>query len=272
MKTKFCLSLILYFVSLCVNAARIDTLSVYSDTMNRNINTVVILPEKALKGEKCPVFYMLHGHSGDERTWLLIKPELPEMADDAGIIVVCPDGENSWYWDSERNPESRFETFVSGELVSYVDGKYPTVKDRSGRVIAGLSMGGHGALWLAMRHSDVYCAAGSTSGGVDFRPFPENWNIKDQLGIMDENKDLWSRHTVMENVDKLSKANLKLIIDCGTEDFFYGVNKKFHEKLLEYKVPHDFILRPGKHDAKYWSNSIEYQWLFMKNILKSRIN
>lgn len=93
------------------------------------------------------------------------------------VIVVCPDGENSWYWDSPKDPSSRFETFVARELIDYVDAHYPTRGDRSGRAITGLSMGGHGGLWLSFRHKDTFGAGGSTSGGVDIRPFPENWEM-----------------------------------------------------------------------------------------------
>ena len=71
------------------------------------------------------------------------------------------------------NADVRYETFISDELVKYVDSHYKTVADRKGRAITGLSMGGHGAMWNGLRHSDVFSAAGSTSGGVDYPPFPE---------------------------------------------------------------------------------------------------
>ena len=85
----------------------------------------------------------------------------PEIADEKGIIFVCPDGKDSWYWDSPKNPAYRYETFVSSELVNYIDRNYKTIADRKGRAITGLSMGGHGAMWLGIRHKDVFGAAGS---------------------------------------------------------------------------------------------------------------
>lgn len=165
-----------------VSAATIDRIAVRSEAMKKEIPVVVIVPDAAKSGVRMPVLYLLHGYSGDQETWLNVKPSLPQMADRDSVIVVCPDGENSWYWDSPKDPSSRFETFVARELIDYVDAHYPTRGDRSGRAITGLSMGGHGGLWLSFRHKDTFGAGGSTSGGVDIRPFPENWEMAKQLG------------------------------------------------------------------------------------------
>ena len=97
-KLGLCLAVLL-LTALCAQAARVDTLSVASPKMKRNIPVVVIVPEQALAGNSCPTLYLLHGHGGNAFTWPTIKPELPQMADRDGIIVVCPDGEASWYWD-----------------------------------------------------------------------------------------------------------------------------------------------------------------------------
>ena len=248
-----------------IQAARVDTLSVRSEAMNKEIKVVTVCPDKALNGEKCPVIYLLHGHGGHEKTWIEVKPNLPEIADQEGIIFVCPNGSrDSWYWDSPVNAESRYETFVSKELVNYVDGHLSTLPDREYRAITGLSMGGHGAMWLAIRHKDVFGAVGSTSGGLDIRPFPDNWGMKKQLGERDENLAVWNNHTVINILDQIKQGDLAIIIDCGVNDFFLAVNKAVHERLVQAKIDHDFILRPGGHNGKYWNNSIDYQILFFK--------
>lgn len=97
------------------------------------------------EGKGAAVVYLLHGYGGNETTWPSLKPELKDYADRENLIFVCPNGENSWYWDSPLNEDSQFETFVSRELVSYVDGHYRTLPSREKRAITGLSMGGHGA-------------------------------------------------------------------------------------------------------------------------------
>jgi len=242
-------------------AAKVDSLLIDSPLMEHGVKVVIISPDKATS-EACPTLYLLHGHSGNEKTWLVIKPNLPEIVDEKGLIVVCPDGENSWYWDSPLNANVRYETFISDELVRYVDGHYNTIADRRGRAIAGLSMGGHGALWNAIRHSDVFSAAGSMSGGLDIRPFPKNWNMSDQLGDQSTHPDNWESHTVINLVPRMEKGRLAIIVDCGEEDFFLKVNKAFHEALLKKGIDHDFITRPGAHNNAYWGNSIDYQILF----------
>ena len=248
-----------------MKAAKVDSIWVHSASMNKEIGVITICPDKALKGEKCPVVYLLHGCTDDRTKWITIKPDLPEIADREGMIFVCPSANrDSWYWDSPIVPESKYETFVSKELVKYVDSHLATYPVASKRAITGLSMGGHGAMWLAIRHKDVFGAVGSTSGGLDIRPFPEYWNMKKYLGERDENLEVWNNHTVINQLDRLKEGELAIIIDCGVGDFFYAVNKAVHERLLSQKISHDFISRPGGHNDGYWNNSIDYQILFFR--------
>lgn len=247
-------------LSLSIQAATVSTVEVYSDAMKKNVQVVVITPEKS--ETPSAVVYLLHGYSGNELNWLRIKPELAGIADRHNLIFVCPDGRNSWYWDSPKDPAYRYETFVAKELVQYIDANYPTRKDRTARAITGLSMGGHGALWIAFRHTETFGAAGSTSGGVDIRPFPNNWEMSKQLGTLADNPQLWESHTVINQIDRIKNKDLALIIDCGTDDFFFEVNNNFHQKLLDNGISHDYLVRPGGHNNAYWSNSIDYQILF----------
>lgn len=253
-------------------AGRVDTIMVKSPSMNKDVKVVIILPNKSFgkKASACPTIYLLHGYGGNAKAWIKFKPNLPDIADEKGIIFVCPDAKNSWYWDSPKDSTSRYETFVSSELVNYIDSHYKTIANRNNRAITGLSMGGHGGLWLGIRHKDVFGAAGSTSGGVDIRPFPQNWAMAKQLGEYANNKNLWDTHTVINQIDKLSNGDLAIIIDCGESDFFLNVNKELHSRLLALKIDHDFITRPGGHTSTYWNNSIDYQILFFDKFFKKK--
>lgn len=262
------LLLFLLSVSLPAHAATVDSLQIRSEKMNRNIPCIVISPD-IRPGNSSPVLYLLHGHGGNHRSWITTQPDLPRLADQYGMIIVCPDGRNSWYWDSPLHADSQFETFVSQELTDYIDRNYPTIQDRSGRAITGLSMGGHGAMWLAIRHQEIFGAAGSTSGGLDIRPFPDNWNLKEHLGERDENQDRWDNHTVINQLDKLENGRLALIIDCGYSDFFLEVNNQFHQQLLNQGIDHDYIVRPGGHNGDYWKNAIDYQLLFFNKFFNA---
>ena len=272
MKNKSILAgILLIFVAMGMRAAQVDTVMVESRAMNEGVKVVYVVPDKALGGQAqaCPVIYLLHGYGGEAKSWITIKPELPRIADEKGIIFVCPDGKNSWYWDSPLNPAYRYETFVSSELIEYTDRHYRTVASRQGRAITGLSMGGHGALWNAFRHKDVFGAAGSTSGGVDIRPFPQNWEMSRQLGEFAANKKRWDEHTVINQIDKIQNGDLAIIFDCGESDFFLEVNKDLHKRLLGRGIDHDFITRPGVHNSAYWNNSIDYQILFFEKFFSN---
>ncbi len=115
--------------------------------------------------------------------------------------------------------KSQYETHVAGEVVEWVDKNYNTVKDRSGRAISGLSMGGHGAPYLALKHQDVFGAAGSTSGGVDLRPFPKNWDIAKRIGTYAAQPQRWEEMSVIITLHLLEPGSLHPIVDCGTGDF-----------------------------------------------------
>ncbi len=243
-----------------------DTISVYSTSMRKQIKNMIILPASYQKNtqKKYPVVYLLHGYGGCYDTWATYtKPDLAQTASDFEMIIVCPDGLNSWYWDSPINSSYRYETYISKELTTYIDTKYRTTNNRTGRAITGYSMGGHGALWLAFRHPDIFGACGSISGGVDIRPFPENWEIKKQLGNYADNPQRWNEYTVINQIPYNSNSGLlAIIIDCGYYDFFYNVNQKLHEKLCYFNIPHDYLTRPGGHTHEYWNNAIDYQLLF----------
>lgn len=263
---------LLLLVASSAYASRIDTLMVHSPSMNKEVQVIVVIPDAALGDQAvaCPTLYLLHGHGNNAFCWPGLKPDLGKTADEKGMIFVCPDGKASWYWDSPKDSTYRYETFVSLELVSYIDKHYETIADRRGRAISGLSMGGHGALWNAFRHKDVFGAVGSTSGGADIRPFPKSWDMAKQLGEYADNKQVWDAHTVINQIDKLENGDLAIIFDCGADDFFLDVNMNLNERLWARKIDHDFIIRPGDHSGKYWSNSIDYQILFFDKFFKKK--
>ena len=252
-----------------VNAAIVDTVDTYSPSMKKTIKAVVITPDNYANATALPVVYLLNGYSGNYRSWIAGAKGIETAVDLYQIIIVCPDGNNSWYWDSPVDPNYKYETYVSTELVNWIDSKYKTIKDKKGRAITGLSMGGHGGLYLAIKHQDVFGAGGSMSGGVDIRPFPNNWDMSLRLGKYSEQPENWEKYTVINLLHLVKPNSLALIIDCGTEDFFYKVNENLHQQMVYLNIAHDYIVRPGAHNWSYWTNAIQYQLLFMNNYFKS---
>lgn len=282
---KILFAILSVFCSATAMAGIVDTLKVHSDAMNKDIQVVVVRPSSTqkpvapAKGKKakvnvqetvahCPVVYLLHGAFANEYKWLEVKPTLPQIADEMQMIFVTPYVMNTWYFDSPVNKEFQYETFITKELIPWIDANYPTIADRNHRAVTGLSMGGHGALFLSSRHLDLFGAAASMSGGVDIRLFPLNWNLPDVLGEMAANRQSWDEHTVMECVKNLKNGDLAISFDCGESDFFIEVNKALHARLLALGIEHDFTTRPGGHTDQYWSNSLDYQLLFFKKFFE----
>lgn len=272
MKKLFLLTI--FFNSFFVFASCIDTLMVESKSMNKVISNIIIKPDSYdSKNNSYSVLYLLHGAGGDYTSWIANVPSLQEYANVYDILIVCPDGgSTSWYFDSPIDKEMKYETYISKELVEAIDEKYKTIPERTSRAISGLSMGGHGAFYLAFKHKNIWGAAGSMSGGLDIRPFPNEWDLPKRLGSYSDHKEYWDENTVINLVYMIKGNDLKLIFDSGINDFFYDSNKRLHEKLVERNIPHDYIERPGIHNWNYWANAIKYQLLFFTDYFNTNKN
>lgn len=286
---KILLISLVSLLSFPIYAAKVDTLDVPSAAMNRTLRTAVVLPDRYHKRKKqkaalsFPVLYLLHGGSGSFRDWLTKTPDktlLQRLADEYNVIIVTPDGDpTSYYFDSPLIKTSQFETFIANELIQKIDDTYRTVRDRKGRVIAGLSMGGHGAMFISSRHPDLYAAAGSMSGVMNINT--STWKVPADfaklrmenfgrlLGPAKEGETPYPGYTMVTLADTLKANKLPLIFDIGVDDFLIETNRDLHRRLLDNKTPHDYIERPGGHTWDYWANALPYQLLFFSKILKA---
>lgn len=251
-----------------VRSSIILDISVPSACLERTNKALVILPESYDGRETYPTLYLLHGHDMPYTDWLRLRPDLAQLATAHGMIIVCPDGANSWYIDSPEDPTSRYETFIAQNLVPFIDHHFRTRPEKTARAITGLSMGGHGALWLAIRHQDTFGACGAMSGAVNLSPFPNRWGLQKLLGDASEHADRLAQYSVSNQLEHI-RPGLALLIDCGSEDFFYEVNTQLHQALLERRIPHDFISRPGAHNGAYWRNALLYQLLYFAEYFRT---
>lgn len=254
-------------------AGKVDTVSIYSNSMHKNIKAVVIKPA-AYKKKKSSfaTVYLLHGFSGDFSNWITKVPELNKYADDYQTLIVCPDGAySSWYFDSPIDTAYRYETHIVTEVVNFIDKHYRTIADKNHRAITGLSMGGHGALFLALRHTDVFGAAGSMSGGVDLAESRNRFDIMKRIGDTILQASNWHDMTVINLIDNYTGTGLKIFFDCGEKDIFIDGNRRLHQKMLRLKIPHTYIERPGEHNWAYWTNAIPFQLLFFQRFFNESI-
>ena len=250
--------------SLALTAATVTEYQVRSEAMDKDVKVNVILPDSYADndGRSYPVMYLYHGAGGNHAAWPYGLPECQKEADRFQTIIVCPDGALSWYFDSPVDPAVKYETFCGTELVAWTDANFRTVRDRNARATCGLSMGGHGAMWIAINNLDTFASAIALSGGVDIRPFPGNWGLNEILGTQEEHMDNWENFTVINAAKELKDGELAISLDCGIDDFFFQVNLDLHNQLLEQGVKHDYIVRPGAHTGEYWNNAIVYAMAF----------
>lgn len=256
-------------------AGKVDTVSIYSQAMHKSFHCVVITPDAYKKATRFPVVYLLHGHGGSYNNWIRRVPALTGYADEYQTIIVCPDGTaSSWYFDSPVDSTMRFETYIAKEVPSYIDAHYHTIKDRRARAITGLSMGGHGGLFLGFRHAAFFGACGSMSGALVIDHITgSKYDLPKRLGDTLTNRHYYRELSIMHEMENYPPQadSLAIIMDCGTEDFIVEMSRMAHQKMLSLKIPHDYIERPGKHDWKYWATAIEYQLLYFRNYFDRRL-
>ena len=259
---KLLLATLLLF-QFAFSRVQVDTISMVSAKMKKEIKSVVIVPENYSEKKHYPVVYLLHGYSDNYSKWVKTVPAIKSLASQYQLILVCPDGGySSWYMDSPIDIAFQYETYIIKELLPYIDAHYNTIPDRAARAITGLSMGGHGALYLAIRNKNLFANAGSMSGGVDLRTSTKKFDIAKRIGSIESNPREWDDRSVINMVESLKNNELNLIIDCGVSDYFYQINAGLHRRLLILNIDHDYIERPGAHNWEYWTNSIQYQLIY----------
>jgi len=246
--------------------SRLSTVSVPSSSMSKTIDTAIMLPTSyaSSPGRKYSVIYFLDGYNTGGRDGIRIfydwyKYDLLRSCDKYDVIMVAVGCSNKWYFDSPVDPTVKWQTFLINELIPYVDSNYRSVGTRQGRAITGLSMGGFGSFYTAFRHTDTFIAAGSTSGGVDFRPFPTNWDIAAVLGAEATHQSVWDANVVVNNLSALPSAGMGICFDCATNDgFFSGVNAALDAQMTTNSIPHTYNTSTdggGGHTTAYWGTT-----------------
>lgn len=237
-----------------------------SKLMTRPMPYRVVLPKSysAEKDRKYPVVYLLHGLTGRYRNWTDLT-KLPDYAEEHEFIIVTPEGGNGWYTDSHTKAEDKYESYIVKELIPEVEKKFRAIGTRSGRAIAGLSMGGYGALKFGLKYPEMFALAGSFSGAlgaasvsVEGRGTSSIRSIAEVFGPAESEtraaNDLFK--LVRESTQETIKAMPFLYVDCGNEDFLIQNNRDFVALLAEKKIPHEYRQLPGAHNWPYWDKQV----------------
>ncbi len=272
--------------------AVVKEISHYSPAVGRRMHFNIILPRGYDKSDQTyPVLYLLHGLTANYHQWKELA--VPEYAERFHMIVVLPDGGNSWYvnWaESAGGQQNNWEDYIIQDLIGYIDANYRTIADRRGRAIGGLSMGGYGALTLGLKHPALFASVGSHSGALKY--------AADQRKNLENNEPVW---VVWQNAlkDDSSRAfgiavegfasqrertprgkpfvtpadadasdPFKLLplvppdqlphiyLDCGVDDRRLGASQEFMGLLMRQNIPFTYGQAGGAHNSAYWEREV----------------
>lgn len=247
-----------------------QTLSLESRFLKRTVFFTVVLPaaysDKKQNGRIFRVVYLLHGLDGHFDNWCN-KASLVAYATELNLIIVTPEGGDGWYTDSATTPNDKFETYLLEEVIPEVEGRYRIIRDRRGRAIAGLSMGGYGAMKFGLKYPDMFYRVGSFSGALA-APFYTEENSTMHIGrssvaVFGQSEDTRRANDVfrlLRDMDPVKVKKLPFIyLSCGTEDmdFIFKNNRDFDALLLEKKVPHEYRELPGTHSWDFWTSQLD---------------
>jgi S-formylglutathione hydrolase FrmB len=235
----------------------------FSQSLVKEVAFNAILPDRQDRPGPYAVFYLLHGLSDDYTAWLRWT-SLERYVRETPLIVVMPDGDRCFYCDTADG--RRHEQALVQDLIGFVDRYFRTVPAREGRVIGGLSMGGYGAVKLALKYPELFCSVTGFSGAYSvFR----NWQRMDPAW----QKLIGSPKAARENdcfalARKLQgKPTPAIRFDCGVDDFLIGHNRDLAKHLRRLGIPHEYEEFPGEHNWAYWDLRIQEALAFHRRVL-----
>lgn len=215
-----------------------------------------------------PIVYLLHGYSGSYHQWNDIT-DLQKLANHFDFILVCPDGFfSSWYIDSPIKKDTQYKSFFFKVLMPQISNRYRVNENQA--FITGLSMGGHGALYLFSQQPRRFLSAGSISGVVNLAAVGSSYELEELLGTWPQNRDRWKQFSVMGNLIAIKNNGKKIIFDVGRSDPFYNMNKALAVKADSLGIDATFITRPGGHNYTYWKQSLPFQLFFFKQLVNNK--
>ncbi len=251
-------------------AVRVEKVPFESKLTGRSLPYNVVLPPgydaKPSSRTRYPVLYLLHGLGGGADDWVSRRAHLADYAARYALIVVLPEGRDGWYTDGVA-PDEKFDSYFVDELIPDVQKRFRTIESREGRAVAGLSMGGYGALKFGLKYPDRFAFAASMSGALGAASWvtemPVASFIKPSVSRVFGPADSAVRasndiYRVAREMPASRVASLPYFyLDCGTEDPFFSNSRDFAAVLLEKKIPHEYRELPGTHGWPYWDRQVQ---------------
>jgi putative tributyrin esterase len=273
-QARFILLFVLLFLPISVYAQRdppVSQIELKSTLLGRTVNYQILYPVRYQSPEnrdkRFPVIYLLHGVTGHSTDWLE-RTKVALYATHYDLFIVMVEGANGWYTDSATIPADKYESYILRELIPDVEKRFRVSTQRESRAIAGLSMGGYGAIKFGLKYPEMFALAASMSGA--FRgPSWTGQDLKDFGVVRDSVLQTFgpadSPTRAANDVYKLARAVPAprigtlpyFYLDCGTEDFLYGNSRELAALFVELKMPHEYRELPGSHSWPYWDAQIQ---------------
>ena len=251
--------------------SRVRTIAFESKLVGKTLPYSVLLPvdydKPAARSKRYPVLYLLHGLFGHYDNWIT-RTKLSDYGANYSMIIVTPEGNDSWYTDSASVPTDKYETYVMEELIPDVQSRYRTIETRAGRAIAGLSMGGYGALKFGVKHPESFVFVGSMSGALG----AASWTEADLHGLEaiwktllpvfgPEDSPIRKANDVNKLYGEIPSSRVVTLpyvyLDCGTEDPLLSSSRSLAAVLFERKIPYEYRELPGTHAWPYWDAQVQ---------------
>ena len=250
----------------------IESLDIKSKILNCSVKYSVYLPEGYDNSQRSyPVIYLLHGRTDDETSWIQFG-EITRYIDETiqnGIfppaIFILPDGKLTFYSNDVEKKYAWRDMFIN-ELIPTVEKSYRIRSKREFRAIAGNSMGGFGALSVALNYPELFSTCIPMSAAIFTDE--ELVNMEDDrysdrfaqlcgtgLNGKDRINENWKAISPFYLIEKYAnnkKNPIRFYFDCGDKDYLIKGNMMMHLKMIDLKIPHEFRIREGNHSWPYW--------------------
>ncbi len=244
------------------SAATLRDGSFHSPNLNREMRYLVLLPANYdASAQRYPTLFLLHGLYGDYQNWSTLT-SLPKYARQLNLIIAMPDAGNSWYVNSATDPADKYEDYFVKDFINEIDTHFRTIRSGSARAIAGLSMGGYAAVKFSLKYPSLFAYAGGISAALDASADLDTTHPAFRDGLRkafgEAGDPTRSRNDVFALVAHGEFGDLPYFyLDCGSDDMFLDVNRKFVARLQLSRVPYEFHELQGNHEWSYWDGAIE---------------
>jgi putative tributyrin esterase len=230
----------------------------HSAALNRDMPYRVVLPARVALGQKLPVAYLLHGGGGGFRDWTN-DSDVARFAE-SGLLLVMPEAESSYYTNAVDPPQDRYEDYIVSDLIADVESRFPAATGRSNRAIVGLSMGGFGAVKIALRHPELYSFVGGLSSAIDvprraffLKRFHQSRHYSEIFGAAGSQTRRDNDPFVLARSSNPDAAPY-FFLTCGEQEGLLPSNREFAALLAQRHFRNEFHTVPGGHDWNQWNS------------------